>query len=120
MAKSQHLRLSEVRAVYLLVGECRELGADPLAWQTYLLRGLMRTLGAAVGAVMETDPTAGPPPPDNPLQPSSIVDYGWPSAGDSQQFQRLVREMAPVFTSVLPVVLAPTERIRTFTRRDVL
>ena len=33
MGKSQTLRLRDVRAVYRLLGECRELGMDADAWR---------------------------------------------------------------------------------------
>ncbi|MHC5540207.1 helix-turn-helix transcriptional regulator [Singulisphaera rosea] len=46
MAKSQRLRLPEIRAAFRLVGECRELGLDPLAWRIHALEGLCRLIGA--------------------------------------------------------------------------
>ena len=49
MVKSARLRLSDVRAVYRLIGECREVGDDPIAWRTHLLEGAMRLAGARVG-----------------------------------------------------------------------
>jgi DNA-binding CsgD family transcriptional regulator len=49
MGKSLCLRLVDVRAVYRLVGECRELGDDPIAWRTRLVVGVLRLVGARVG-----------------------------------------------------------------------
>ncbi|MBX9579433.1 MAG: hypothetical protein K2X87_03920 [Gemmataceae bacterium] len=72
--KSDRLRVTDVRAVYLLVGECRELGADPVAWQTHLLGGLMRTLGAAVGMAVESDVGT--------TKPTSFIDAGWSAERD--------------------------------------
>lgn len=41
MAKSQRLRLGEVRAVFRLVAECRELGYDARLWRQHLAEGLL-------------------------------------------------------------------------------
>jgi DNA-binding CsgD family transcriptional regulator len=120
MAQSHRLRLGDVRAVYLLVGECRDLGADPVAWQTHLLGGLLRALSGAVGAAFESDPAAGPRPPGDPLRPSSLVDCGWAAPGDSRRFQQLIREGTPDRNPMLPVVLARPGPVRTFTRRELL
>jgi hypothetical protein len=45
MAESDRLRLADIRAAFLLVGECRELGADPAAWRGHMLEGLRRLTG---------------------------------------------------------------------------
>ncbi len=49
MSRSQRLRFKDVRAAYRLLGECRELGADPLAWRRHMLDGLRQLVGARVG-----------------------------------------------------------------------
>jgi DNA-binding CsgD family transcriptional regulator len=49
MGESVRLRLSDVRAVYRLIGECRELGDDAVAWRLHLVKGAMRLAGARVG-----------------------------------------------------------------------
>lgn len=49
MGKSARLRLSEVRAVYRLVGECRDLGFDPFAWRQRLVEQALLLVGARVG-----------------------------------------------------------------------
>ena len=48
MGESVRLRLSEVRAVFRLIGECRELGDDPIAWRRHYLTALGKLLGAQV------------------------------------------------------------------------
>lgn len=55
MGKSQRLRLGDVRAVFRLIAECRELGADALAWRTHLANGVCRLTGALMGIVVELD-----------------------------------------------------------------
>lgn len=46
MSKSQRLRQSDVRAVQRLVGECRELWYDALAWRTRMFAGLCALSGS--------------------------------------------------------------------------
>jgi DNA-binding CsgD family transcriptional regulator len=46
MSRSAALRACDVRAVFHLVGECRELGDDPVAWRQHLLAGAARLTGA--------------------------------------------------------------------------
>jgi DNA-binding CsgD family transcriptional regulator len=46
MSRSTQLRLSELRAIYQLVSECRELGDDPVLWRKHLLVGAARLAGA--------------------------------------------------------------------------
>jgi DNA-binding CsgD family transcriptional regulator len=45
MSRSSALRLSDLRSIYQLVGECRELGDDPVRWRRHLLTGLGRLTG---------------------------------------------------------------------------
>lgn len=46
MSKSARLRAAEVRTISLLVGECRDLGDDSIAWRQHLLAGVARLAGA--------------------------------------------------------------------------
>lgn len=55
MAMADRLRLKDVRAVYRLVGECRELGSDSRAWRLHMLEGLRRLVGAQVALYMHMD-----------------------------------------------------------------
>jgi len=43
---SNRLRGQDLRAIYLLVGECCELGADPLVWRRHMLERLNAIFGA--------------------------------------------------------------------------
>jgi DNA-binding CsgD family transcriptional regulator len=49
MGKSRHLRLGDVRAAFRLVGECRDLGYNPVRWASHMLAGLCRLTGARAG-----------------------------------------------------------------------
>jgi DNA-binding CsgD family transcriptional regulator len=53
MAHSQRLRVRDVRAVFQLVGECRELGYDYRAWQQHMIVGLRELLGAPMALAGE-------------------------------------------------------------------
>lgn len=48
MSRSQRLTLRDVRAVYRLIGDCRDLADDPVAWRTHLYKSLHGLLGAHV------------------------------------------------------------------------
>jgi hypothetical protein len=42
MKKSQRLGYDDLRTLYLLVGEWRELGADLVVWRAHALQALLR------------------------------------------------------------------------------
>jgi DNA-binding CsgD family transcriptional regulator len=44
--EAPRLRLSDVRAIFRLVGEVREMGADPDVWRPHMVRSLRDLLGA--------------------------------------------------------------------------
>src|SRR5262245_22865133 len=46
MGKSSELRLSDVRKVFRLVGECRELGCHEVQWRRHSNEGIVRLLAA--------------------------------------------------------------------------
>src|SRR5262249_576963 len=46
MSESSALRSADVRAVFRLVGECRELGDDSILWRQHLIAGLGPLTGA--------------------------------------------------------------------------
>src|SRR4051812_20146249 len=53
MAKSERLRLEDVRGILGLVGECREQGDDGLAWRRHLIEGLAGLVDADLGSAGE-------------------------------------------------------------------
>ncbi len=83
MSKTRtNLRLSDVRKVFRLVGELRELGADPKTWRPHLLRRLGKIMGADLVVSSEvhfrTSETPGM---------LRVVDIGWIWDGDKAPFQ---------------------------------
>jgi DNA-binding CsgD family transcriptional regulator len=51
MSRSAALRTSDLRAIFHLVGECRELGDDPARWRLHFARGLGGLVGAELAQV---------------------------------------------------------------------
>jgi DNA-binding CsgD family transcriptional regulator len=95
MAQSRRPRLRDLRRIYLLVSECCELGADPVAWRQHFVEGTSRMLGGQVAILTEAKFVA---PFGEPgwLQPRSVVDAGWPAASDRQKsLERFSREGFP-------------------------
>lgn len=45
MSKTDTLRVADVQGVYRLIGDCRDLGGDPVLWQPRMLEGLSRLVG---------------------------------------------------------------------------
>ena len=46
VSKSAKLRLTDVRRMFRLIGECRDLGADAEAWRRHAFEEVARLLGA--------------------------------------------------------------------------
>src|SRR3954452_24161931 len=80
VARSSRLLLRDVRAVFRLVGECRELGPDVAGWRRHLIAGLCRLTGAQVGLVGELEYSVGAW-----LQPLHVEDVGWACPADRRR-----------------------------------
>jgi DNA-binding CsgD family transcriptional regulator len=111
------LTLREVRAVFRLVGECRELGVDVTAWRRHLAADLCRLTGAQVGFVCEIAYSQSAW-----LQPLHVVDGGWSCSADRRH---VVEEyiasglyghdlFAERFFAIFPV------KVRTVSRRQII
>src|SRR4051794_26741034 len=88
MSKSQRLRLKEVRAVYRLLGECRELGMDAVAWRRHMLAGLCRLVHAQVGLGCEARLVGRP----KVMVPIRMIDTGWESEADRERYLDFQRQ----------------------------
>ncbi len=53
MGKQQHIRLSDIRCVYHLLCQTRELGRDAAMWRRHAVAGLVAMTGAHTGFCME-------------------------------------------------------------------
>lgn len=88
--KSNLLRATEYRAVFQLVGECRELAMDSRLWRTHLLAGLCRLAGAKVGICGCSRLMEGTIQPDF----ATAVDVGWEDAAERERLLEYLREKA--------------------------
>lgn len=80
--KRASLKLSDVRKVFRLVGEIRELGADPRVWRPHLLRRLGKIIGANLVVSSEVHFRTSDQP--GVLR---VVDIGWIWDGEKEPFQ---------------------------------
>jgi DNA-binding CsgD family transcriptional regulator len=80
MARSKRLTVREVREVFRLLGECRELGVDVSAWQRHLAAGLCRITGAQVGLVGEVEYSQRAY-----NHPRHVADVGWSCLADRRR-----------------------------------
>lgn len=84
----------QLRQLYLLVGECCELGADPLAWRQRMTEGLLGLLDAQVVLYTETKQVA-PFGEKRFLVPRLLVDCGWPCQSDRDSLLEFMRTGDP-------------------------
>lgn len=90
MSKSQRLRIGDVRRVYQVVGECRELGGDSRAWRTHLFESLCEMVGAQVGIGGEIYDFWSPH-----FQALGNVDLGWCGNRERQGYLGYMRDIGP-------------------------
>src|SRR5919108_5400525 len=90
MAKSDLLRVQDVRDAYRLIGECRDLGSDPALWHRRMLEGLCRLIGARTGAGGEGRWKR----PHSPVKVISAIEVGLDSR-EHQLFVAYFREVGP-------------------------
>lgn len=81
MDKSARPTVRQLRQLYLLIGECCELGADPLAWRQHMIDGTLQLFRADVVLHCQWQQVAPIGEPDW-LQPRLLVDKGWPCDSD--------------------------------------
>ncbi|MCR9292608.1 MAG: LuxR C-terminal-related transcriptional regulator [bacterium] len=88
MSKSQRMRIRDYRRIYELVGQCRELGADPLAWREHLQNAARDVFGSQIAIYTESDRVAEPGTRDW-LRIRLHLDSGWPCESDRRAMFRL-------------------------------
>jgi DNA-binding CsgD family transcriptional regulator len=111
MGHSKALRLRDIRAIFRLVGDVRELGADPRAWRRHMLEQLQRVTGTMVGHATETAA------PFDLKMPSMdvIVGVGWPGEAESELGHRYIESGLETDPSI-PVIFRLQAAGRNFTR----
>ncbi len=97
------IRSTELRELYLLVGECCELGADPLLWRIHLLERLNQLLGA-VSSVM-LDASFNPQIPGIGAQVDAAVSPNEYSTQEKEVLSHCLRHMSLEDNPLGPVML---------------
>jgi DNA-binding CsgD family transcriptional regulator len=88
MEKSKRLRLSDVRAIFRLVGECRELGVDATLWRRHMLTELARLTGGQVGMGGLARTKDGLLLP----VPATMLDVGWAGPREREVFGQFFKD----------------------------
>jgi DNA-binding CsgD family transcriptional regulator len=115
LGASRSLRLGDVRAVFRLIGECRDLGRDPIAWRRHSFEGLGRLLGAraAVGGEHRRPDPRGLfefiQPIEVGLTPTHLAIYG-----------EFLRAGGPNHPAILPSMDRLTARPQTLVRKQLI
>jgi DNA-binding CsgD family transcriptional regulator len=94
MSKSAFLRHADVRAVYELVGQCREVGDDPHRWRRHWYGRLAELTGAELVIGGETAWTD-----DGRMGLLGTAEWGWENGLDRCMWLRILSENSQDFTS---------------------
>ena len=113
MGLSNRVRLRDMRDIYVALGECAELGADPVAWRKHLLSCLAKMLGAQVTIHTESTIVA---PCGEPgwLRPVFVVDEGWSTESDRRSLERFMAEQKPENGPFVKEMFQPPVRLKVF------
>jgi DNA-binding CsgD family transcriptional regulator len=90
MSKSDLLRVQDVRDAYRLVGECRDLGGDPMLWYRRMLEGLCQVVGAPVAVGGEGRWVR----PHGRAEPITAFEFGLDARG-RERYSAYQREIGP-------------------------
>src|SRR5687767_11021250 len=103
MSKSRRFRLGDVRAASRLLGECRDLGDDSVAWRRRVAEGLCRLIGTRVGVGGEARWTR----PHGRIEPVQAIETGFAPEDRDRIFAAYFREDAPNHESLF----SPLQRL---------
>ena len=115
MSKSDTLRLSDVRAVYRLIGECRDLGNEPGLWHRRMLEGL----GLLFGALHAAGGESWWKRPDHAVRPVTIYSVSADPAPDAA-FRAYARIEGPGRDPILQAIQKLSDRLLTRTRTQLV
>src|SRR5947209_15279759 len=107
MARSASPRSMDVRNIFRLVGECAELGDDPVLWRTHFGAGLGRSAAAGWTLVAEMAIRAG-----RPRQDLGTTVWGWENGFDLQGWLEMLTAFRgdPLYN---PLINAYVARLQT-------
>jgi hypothetical protein len=77
-----------VRAVFRLIGECRELGIDSTLWHRHMLVELLRLTGGKIAMGGPAGVSGGYRQP----QPAPAIDFGWDGPCERGIFVQFLRD----------------------------
>jgi len=115
VSKSDLLRVQDVREAYRLIGDCRDLGADPALWQSTMLEGTCRLVGVPVSVGGEGRWIR----PHQPVQAISAFSAGL----DARGIERLTayhRDLGPHQDPIFEALQQIPGRLVTRTRRQLV
>jgi DNA-binding CsgD family transcriptional regulator len=115
VGKSESLRLCDVRAAFRLIGDCRDLGSEPLLWQQRMLEGLCELFGVVQAAALEAR-WARPARATPPISACSIS--GDPAADDA--FRTYNRDVGWGDDPIHRAIERLPGKLVTRTRRDLV
>jgi DNA-binding CsgD family transcriptional regulator len=115
VAKSDLLRVRDVRDAYRLIGECRDLGSDPALWQPRLLEGLCTLIGGPSATGGEGLWLR----PNHPVRVLSVYQAGF-DARSRQLYAAFHRELGPAREPIFCALQRIPGQLVTRSRRQVL
>lgn len=116
MTHSEQLRIQDVDRIHRLIGECRDLGADPVAWRKRLIEGIRELIGGQTVLAAEL---AGSNLAQ--LRPVSMIDAGWTDAGQRKFFfQKQAQGIVDSHPMYLRAMRAVREGWATVRREDLI
>jgi DNA-binding CsgD family transcriptional regulator len=87
MSRPQSLTLQDIRAVFHLLGEIRELSSDMVAWRRHMAGGVSKLIHARVAITYEMPRIL---PGEEEVVHVGVVDVGWHSESEKRHFVRYV------------------------------
>jgi DNA-binding NarL/FixJ family response regulator len=115
MGKSKRPRAEERRQAQVLLGECRDLGADPHGWREHMLVGLCRLLGARVGMAGDARLVG----PERTFLAAPPILVGWDEA-QRQHYQEKTREDGLAKDDILRRFTQPGGRVVTRSIEEII
>jgi|GEM_PF-627951 len=116
MTDYRSLRFEDVRSVFRLIGEVRELGRDPKLWREHAISGLILLTGAGVGvSAVEMSPLGGC---KSDLR--HPVDIGWESNHHRQAFLQFLCSGQILSDPVFPFLQNHITDSFTLSRREIV
>ena len=112
MSKSALLRVQDVRDAYRLIGDCRDLGADPGLWQRRMFEGLAHLMGGVASG------GEGWLTRSKQVQVATVFDTF--ELGDREHFLAWVREIGPNTDPFHRALAAISSSFVTRSRRQLL